>query len=435
MSWNGVISAQQECNILGETEMSPSAQEQKIMRLIDQSRDDIVALMQKLVQIPSYTGQEAEIGDFLVKEITKFGLDDARIVQQVVGRPNVMARYRGKTGKPTLTVYAHYDTVPAGDITKWTHGPFSGDIVGDKIYGRGVNDHKFPIPPLLFAIKTIRDAGMTLNGDIVYAFVCDEEFGGHRGMRYVVDEGLCDTDCLLYASVGGSGKTIGIAANGRGYYRIVVKGKTTHTGRNDQGLNAAVKAAKLILRLEELGQEVNNRRLKFKAGDVEIEGRGRFSINLVQAFTAGNNVPDRCIVQIDRRLIPQHETFANGQAEIQAVVDELKREDSEFDAEVVWNPERWMNFSVSVPDSPIVKALRRSVDKVLGFTPPIGTGPTGSSSDHGWFKLKYPDRPFAAYAIGRGDNIHTYDEYATISGLIDTTKIYALLMMDLLGVT
>lgn len=414
--------------------MSLSVLEQSVIKQIDQSRDDIVALMQKLVQIPSYSGEEKEKGDFLVKEAAKFSLDDVRIVQQVVDRPNIIGHYYGKTGKPSLTVYAHYDTVPAGDVTKWTYGPFSGAIVGNRIYGRGVNDHEFPIPPLLYAIKAIKDAGGALNGDIVFAFVCDEEFGGHRGMKYVVDEGLCDTDYLLYAGGGGDGKTMGIASNGRGYYRVTVKGKTQHTGRNDQGLNAAVKAAKLILRLEKLREEVNNRRLKIKAGDVEIEGRARFSINLVHAFTTGNNVPDICTIQIDRRLIPQHETFESGQAEIQAIVDELKTEDPEFEADVTWNPERWMNFSVSVPDSPLVKALQRSVVKVLGFTPTIATGPTGGSSDHGWFNLKYPDRPFVSYGIGRGGNAHTYDEYVTIDGLIDSTKVYALLMMDLLGV-
>lgn len=414
--------------------MSLSTQEQGVLKLIDQSKDDNVALMQKLVQIPSYSGEEAEIGEFLVKEIVKFGLDDVRIVQQMVGRPNVIGRYHGKMGKPSLTAYAHCDTIPTGDITKWTYGPFSGAIVGNRIYGRGVKDHKFPIPPLLFAIKAIKDAGMTLNGDIVFAFVCDEEFGGHRGMRYIVDEGLCDTNYLLYPGGSSDGKTIGIATNGRGYYRITIKGKTTHTGRNDTGLNAAVKAAKLILRLEKLGQEVNNRRLKFKAGDVEIEGRGRFSINLVHAFTTGNNVPDICTIQIDRRIIPQHETYERAQAEIQAVINELKEDDPEFDAEVAWNPERWMNFSVSVPDSPLVKALQRSVKKVLGFTPTISTGPTSGSSDTGWFTLKYPDRPFVSYSISRGENSHTYDEYVTIDGLIDSTKVCAFLMMDLLGV-
>ncbi len=413
--------------------MKLSTHERDIFQLIDQSKDDNVALMQRLVQIPSYTGKEAEIGEFLGKEVAKFGLDDVRIVQQMVGRPNVIGRYHGKIGEPSLTAYAHYDTVPAGDIMKWTYGPFSGTIVGNRIYGRGVNDHKFPIPPFLFAIKAIGDAGVTLNGDIVFTFVCDEEFGGHRGMRYIVDEGLCDTNYLLYGAFG-DGKTMGIAAAGRGYYRITIKGKTTHTGRNEEGLNAAVKAAKLILRLEKLGQEVNNRRLKFKAGDVEIEGRGRFSINLVEAFTTGNNVPDICTIQVDRRLIPQHETYESAQAEIQAVVDKLRNEDPEFDAEVVWNPERWMNSSVSVPDSPLVEALQRSVEKVSGFIPTIGTGPTGASSDHGWFNLKYPDRPFVGYGISHGGNIHTYDEYATIDGLIDNTKVYALLFMDLLGV-
>lgn len=415
--------------------MSLSVLEEKVLSLIDQSKVENVALMQRLVQIPSYTGQEAEIGRFLVGEVAKFGLEDARIIQQVVGRPNILACYHGKTGTPSLTAYAHFDTVPIGDITKWTYGPFSGAIVDNKIFGRGVNDHKFPIPPLLFAIRAIQDAGVTLNGDIVFTFVCDEEFGGHRGMRYVVDQDLCDTDYLLYASTGGSeGKTIGIAANGRGYYRINVKGDTRHTGRNDLGLNAAVKAAKLIQRLEELRQEVNNRRLKFKAGNVEIEGRARFSINLVHAFLAGNNVPDACTIQIDRRLIPQHETFESGQAEIQAAVDNLKKEDPEFDAAVEWNPEGWMNFSVSVPDSPLVKSIQRSAKKVLGSKPTIGKGPTGHSSDHGWFKMRYPDRPFASYAVGRGADSHTYNEYVTIDGLIDTTKIYALTFMDLLGI-
>jgi succinyl-diaminopimelate desuccinylase len=118
--------------------MSLSVLEQSVIKLIDQSRDDIVALMQKLVQIPSYSGEEKEKGEFLVKEVTKFSLDDVRIVQKVVDRPNVMGHYYGKTGKPSLTVYAHYDTIPAGDVTKWTYGPFSGAIVGTRYMGEGL---------------------------------------------------------------------------------------------------------------------------------------------------------------------------------------------------------------------------------------------------------------------------------------------------------
>jgi acetylornithine deacetylase/succinyl-diaminopimelate desuccinylase-like protein len=411
-----------------------TGQEKKVLTLIDQLKGDNQALLQRLVRIPSYSGAEAEIGRFLAREITSFGLDDVSIVEQVVDRPNVVARYRGKVGKPSITVYAHYDTVPIGDITQWHYGPLSGEVVGNRIYGRGVNDHKFPISSLLFAIKAIKESGLSLNGDIVFTFVGDEEFGGHRGMKYLVDEGLCDTDYLLYAVGGTDGRTIGIAANGRGYYRINVRGRTMHTGYNDRGVNAATKAAKLILRLEELRKEVNSRRLKFKTGDVEIEGKGRFSINLVHAFTTGNNVPDGCVVQIDRRLVPRCETFEGARAEIQAVIDELRKEDPEFEAELTWNPERWMNFAVSVPDAPLIGALQRSADKVLGFVPIVAKEAASGSSDHGWFNLKYPDRPFVSYGVSRGGNVHSYDEYATVDGLLDTTRVYALFLMDLLGV-
>lgn len=409
--------------------------EKKVLNNIEKDKNDIIALMQKLVQIPSYTGKEAEIGEYLVKEVKKFDLNDVRIEQETVGRPNVMARYKGITSKPSITTYAHFDTVPTGDVTKWIHGPFSGAIEDGKIYGRGISDHKFPIPPLLFAIKAIKDAGVKLQGDIVFAFVCDEERGGHRGMKFVVDAGFCNTDYLLYSGGGGDGESIGIAANGRAYYRITVKGFTQHTGRNDKGINAAVKAMKLISHLQELREDVNNRRTKFKAGDIDIEGKGRLSINLVHAYTAGNNVPDRCIVQIDRRFIPQVESFESTLAEVQDIVVKLKKEDQEFDAEVEFVPDRWFSPSVSVVDPILIGALQRSASKVIGSTPTISNTVGGGSSDHCWYNLRYPDRPFVSYGCGRGGNSHSYDEYISIDGLIDNTKIYALLFMDLLGIS
>jgi acetylornithine deacetylase/succinyl-diaminopimelate desuccinylase-like protein len=417
----------------GEKEVPLSPIDQKVLDLIDKSKNDNVALLQKSVQIPSFTGNEADMGEFLVREMAKFGLNDARIVRQMEARPNILAHYQGKTGKPSITVYAHYDTVPIGDITQWHYGPLSGEMVGNRIYGRGAIDHKFPISALLYAFKAIRDAGVTLNGNIVFVFVCDEEFGGHHGMRYLIDQGMCNTDYFLYAVCGTDGKTIGIAGSGRVYYLITVKGKTTHTGTNEKGINAAYKAAKLIIRLEKLGQEINERKLKMTTGDVELEGTCRFSVNMVNAYLTGNNVPDRCVIQIDRRLMPKRETWESGQAEIQAVIDELKKEDPEFQADVYIKPEHWMNCAVSVPDRKLIEPLQRSADKVLGFSPVIGKVSTGSN-DCSWFTTAYPDRAVVAYGISRGSGTHSYDEFATTDGLIDTTKVYALFLMDLLGV-
>jgi acetylornithine deacetylase/succinyl-diaminopimelate desuccinylase-like protein len=84
--------------------MSNISPEEKVIGLIDNYRNDIVALMQKLVQIPSYTGEEKAMGEFLVEEVKKFDLEDTQIVQELSYRPNVYAHYSGKTGKPSLTV-------------------------------------------------------------------------------------------------------------------------------------------------------------------------------------------------------------------------------------------------------------------------------------------------------------------------------------------
>jgi acetylornithine deacetylase/succinyl-diaminopimelate desuccinylase len=408
--------------------------EEQVLEVIDGYREDIISLMQKLVQIPSITGEEEKIGQFVYNEIQKFGLEDVEIIQEIVDRPNVIARYRGTRGKPSITVYAHYDTVPPGDLSNWNYGPYSGSIIGNRIYGRGVKDHKFPIPPLLYSIKAIKEAGAKLEGDIVFAFVCDEERGGHRGTKLLVDRDLLDTDMMLYSGGGGDGRSIGIASNGRQYYRIKVKGKTAHTGNNEQGINAVNKAAKLIMRLEELEKDINNRRNKFDSEGMEIKGKARFSINFIYGFVTGNNVPDECIVQIDRRFIPQVETPESCEFEIQNIIDKLKEEDSNFNAEMTRVPDRSMEPAWSFPDSDLVKSIQRSAEKIIGMKPTISDTVGGGSSDWGWYRWKYPERPVASYGCSLGGPSHGYDEYATISGLINNTKIYAIMFMDLLKV-
>jgi acetylornithine deacetylase/succinyl-diaminopimelate desuccinylase family protein len=407
---------------------------ENVLEFIEGEKDNIVSLMQKLVQIPSISGEEEEVGQLVCKMVKSFGLEEAEIVQDMANRPNVIARYRGTKGTPTLTVYAHYDTVPPGDISQWDYGPYSGEIEGDRIYGRGVKDHKFPIPPLLYALKAIKDAGLKLEGDIVFAFVCDEERGGHHGTKLLVDRGLLDTDMMLYSGGGGNGESIGIASNGREYYRIKVKGVTAHTGNNDQGVNAINKAAKLITRLEALEKDVNERRDEFDSNGLKIKGKARFSINYVHAFVTGNNVPDECIVQIDRRFIPKVETPESCRQEIQSILDKLAEEDPDFNAEMITVPDRSMEPAWSFPDSTLVDSLSNSVEKILGTRPIVSDMVGGGSSDWGWYMKKYPNRPVVSYGCSRGGPSHGYNEYATISGLLDNTKIYALLFMELLSV-
>ena len=64
--------------------MSHITPEEKVIRLIDNYKNDIVALMQKLVQIPSYSGEEMAMGEFLVEEV-KNGIISVQQARDVYG--------------------------------------------------------------------------------------------------------------------------------------------------------------------------------------------------------------------------------------------------------------------------------------------------------------------------------------------------------------
>jgi succinyl-diaminopimelate desuccinylase len=139
-------------------------------------------------------------------------------------------------------------------------------------------------------------------------------------------------------------------------------------------------------------------------------------------------VPDRCELLIDRRFTPS-ETAEQTEREIREVIDQLKKEDSAFNAEMHLHPTDWNELSIAPVDSEIVKSIQRVAERLTGKAPkPVG----GShSSDHGWWTSRY-HKPFASYGIG-GSGGHMANEFAGVEDVIKTTKVYALLMLDLLG--
>ena len=60
----------------------------------------------------------------------------------VPGRPNVIAFLRGNNPGKTILFEGHTDVVTPGDVSQWKYDPFGGEIVGDRLYGRGACDTK-----------------------------------------------------------------------------------------------------------------------------------------------------------------------------------------------------------------------------------------------------------------------------------------------------
>lgn len=84
-------------------------------------------------------------------------------------------------GDDIIGILGHIDVVPAGD--NWTHNPL-GEIVGDRLYGRGVIDDKGPTLAALFAMKDILDEKITLKHRIRIIFGMCEEVGTWSDIEY-----------------------------------------------------------------------------------------------------------------------------------------------------------------------------------------------------------------------------------------------------------
>ncbi len=155
--------------------------------------------------------------------------------------------------------------------------------------------------------------------------------------------------------------------------------------------------------------------------------KSRFSINKCIGYVATNNVPEKCEIRIDRRYTPG-EKIEDVQKEIQDVLDKFVADDPEYNVTVNYvmgNP-----VSYSPPDSDLVKAIQKAAKSVVGFTPKPQGG--SHSSDHGWFVKQYA-KPIASYGIG-GTGSHGANERIAVEDVILSTKVYALTIMNIMGV-
>ncbi len=398
--------------------------EEKVLKHIDSNKEEIVAFMQKLIKIESVTGNESEISKFVAKESKKDGLE-IELYEPAENRISTIARYSGTTGKPHVMAYSHYDVVPPGDLDTWNYPPFSATIADGKMWGRGTSDNKIATCGLIMAFRAIKKSGVKLKGKLTFTHVADEEKGGKFGFRNMLDKGYAKGVDFLFYAHGGKKEYIGVAANGAFNMIITVIGKASHTSRLEDGINAINKSCKLVARLEKLADEVNTRRYPLPGTDTVM--KSRFSLNKFIGYVANNSIPDSVEMIIDRRYTPA-ETLEQAVEEIQKVIDEIKSEDPELDVKLVVEP--GMDLSVSPPDSEIVKSIQRSADKLIGITPKPRGG--SHSSDHGHFVTLH-HKPVASYGIG-GSGGHMTNEHINVEDVIKTTKVYALLMMDILGV-
>ena len=113
-------------------------QRKQVLAWIEEHKLDLQKLLSELIQIPSYSGEEWRVQQFVKAYAEAEGVEVcSRAFDEEGKRPCVLMTYKGTGGGKTLMMDAHSDTVKVQPYEKWEKDPFSGEFDGTWIHGRG----------------------------------------------------------------------------------------------------------------------------------------------------------------------------------------------------------------------------------------------------------------------------------------------------------
>jgi acetylornithine deacetylase/succinyl-diaminopimelate desuccinylase-like protein len=160
---------------------------------LDVAADEAVAFTSELIRIdttntadPDAPGTERPAAEYVAAKLAEVGYEPA-YVESGPRRGNVVARLPGADpARGALLVHGHLDVVPA-DPAGWAVHPFSGEVRDGYVWGRGAVDMKDMVAMTLAVARRLRRDGVVPPRDVVFAFLADEEAGGFRGARWLVE--------------------------------------------------------------------------------------------------------------------------------------------------------------------------------------------------------------------------------------------------------
>ena len=261
---------------------------QSIRGEIDGQREELNHLLQRLIRIRSYSGEEGELVEFVLDTMQYYGFDE----QYSDGFGNAVGRIGD--GPVKLLYDAHLDTVHVSDEEAWPYPPLEGRIAGGSIYGLGAVDEKAAMAGFLMAAKWLAahpPAGGFPFTLFVVGSVMEEDCDGYPLRHLIETEGVRPDYVLLGEP---TDMRVYRGQRGRMELEILTTGRSAHGAHNRRGINAVYKMNPVVKAVERL-----DRRLPPAAP----LGRGSITVSDIRSRGPSLcSVPDQCRIHLDRRL-------------------------------------------------------------------------------------------------------------------------------------
>jgi acetylornithine deacetylase len=370
---------------------------------------DSTRLLQDLVRLPSVNPMGRDLPHDMIYEhrVTAYledffrGLGVAWERQSVAPeRDNIVARCDPPGARRTVMFEAHQDTVP---IDHMTIDPFGGNIEGGKLYGRGACDIKGGMAAMLAAFARIVKDKPRGAANVIMACTVDEEFT-FRGVQELVKRGV-RADMAVVAEP--TQLRIVHAHKGVARWHVHTSGRSCHASQPEKGVNALYRMARVLLAIERYAERLRSTTID------PLLGPATMSVGRIEGGTSVNTVPDRCRIEVDRRLVPGEDP----QAAPGQLLAFLKQEGIDFP--VTADPP-WMSKVALSPklSGELVDLLGHAVDGMLGSHQIEGV-PYGTDA------ASIAEAGVPAVVFGPGDigRAHTCDEWVPLDEVEKASEI------------
>jgi succinyl-diaminopimelate desuccinylase len=377
---------------------------------------DPVALTRDLIRCPSVTPAEGGALAFLESVLREAGFTVHRMTFSEPGTDDVENLYaRLGTQGPHLMFAGHTDVVPPGEENAWTHPPFSGDVDGTTLFGRGAVDMKGGIACAVAAVldhvaQYGNQARADGAGSISFLITGDEESiavnGTPKLLEWVAERGEKFDHCILGepSNQRELGDTIKIGRRGSLNGTLIVSGRQGHVAYPDRADNPIRGIFRLIDALQSEPLDKGNANfqpshLEFTSVDV-----GNKTVNVIprEARAMFNIRYNDCHTQDSlKALVEERARKAAGNA-VQFKID--------------W---QYSNADVFVTTpGPFTELVSQAIEEVTRRKPELST--TGGTSDARFITHHCPVVEFGLV----GQTMHQVDERVPIADLRALTAVY-----------
>ena len=409
-----------------------------LINRIETKKDDLIALTQALIRIPTLNppGKNYhEICTLLDKRLKTHGFETQMI--RAHGTPgdsdtyprwNLVARRMGSHDGDCVHFNSHHDVVEVGQ--GWTRDPFGAEIEDDKIYGRGACDMKGGLASSIIAAEAFAEEFHSFYGAIEISATADEESGGYGGVAYLAEKGYFSPDRIQHVIIPEPLNKDRICLGHRGgwWAEIETKGEIAHGSMPFLG-DCAVRHMGAVLNKFETDLFPA---MAARYTEMPVVPKGArnstMNINSVHGGQAeqpinydglpAHCVADSCRIVLDRRFLVE-ENVEDVRGEIVNLLENLKTSRDNFEYEM-----RELNVvlpSMTDRSAPVVETVHAAIESILGVEPTYVASP-------GSYDQKHIDRigklhNCIAYGPGELELAHKPDEWVGITDMLDSAKV------------